>query len=269
MAVALLFVGCARPNDPEATITLATTTSTRDSGLLDGLLPRFEEETGIEVKVVAVGSGQALELGRRGDADVLLTHAPDAEAEFVAEGHGVSRRPMMHNDFVLVGPMDDPANVADATSAVGALRRIADAQAQFVSRGDDSGTHRKEESLWRQAKFEPQGAWYLRAGAGMAAALRMAGEKSAYALCDRGTFLARGRGLGLAVVSQEDPVLRNQYAVIVVNSASGSQASREAARRFADFLLSEPARKVIAEFGEDVFGEPLFFPNPSSAVGAR
>jgi tungstate transport system substrate-binding protein len=189
LAAVLACGGCGRA--PAPAITLATTTSTQDSGLLDALLPRFRQETGIEVKVVAVGTGQALQLGRRGDADVLLVHDPAGEEQFMAEGFGSERRPVMHNDFVLVGPPADPAGVKGQASAAAAFARIARARAPFVSRGDESGTHQKEKAVWRAAGIEPGGDWYVRAGGGMGQVLRMATEKRAYTLSDRGTFLAQ------------------------------------------------------------------------------
>jgi tungstate transport system substrate-binding protein len=258
VAVALMTAGCSRPAAPS--ITLATTTSTRDSGLLDALLPRFRQETGIEVKVVAVGTGQALELGRRGDADVLLVHDPAAEEKFVADGFGVDRRPVMWNDFVLVGPPADPAGVKGLSAVVEAFRRIADRRAAFVSRGDESGTHQKERAVWPRAGIEPGGDWYVRAGAGMAQVLRMASENRAYTLSDRGTFLARRQGLDLAVLCERDPLLINPYSVILVNPAKYPHVRRAQAGHFADFLLAPAGQRAIADFGRDRYGEPLFFP---------
>jgi tungstate transport system substrate-binding protein len=249
-------LGCSSPS--EKSITLATTTSARDSGLLDALLPRFRARSGIEVKVVAVGTGQALELGRRGDADVLLVHAPDAEKQFIAEGYGVGRRPLMHNDFVFVGPRKDPAGVAGETSAVAALRKIAQAQASFVSRGDDSGTHKKEKRLWREAGVRPDGDWYLEAGTGMAATLRVANGKRAYTLTDRGTFLAHRDRLDLAILCEGDPRLRNFYSVMLVNPARHPHVQAEAARRFIDFMTSPAVQTFIGQFGREQYGEPLF-----------
>jgi tungstate transport system substrate-binding protein len=258
--VALLpAAGCSSRSTAPA-VTLATTTSTQDSGLLDLLVPRFREQTGIEVKVVAVGTGQALELGRRGDADVLLVHDPTAEERFVAEGFGVERRPVMYNDFVLVGPTADPAGIRGEASAARALARIAGAGAPFVSRGDESGTHQKERALWRRAGAEPKGDWYVSAGAGMGQVLRMASEKRAYTLTDRGTYLALRKGLDLAVLVEGDRVLANPYHVIVVSPARHPHVHAEAARRFADYLLAPEAQRLIAEFGTDRHGQPLFFP---------
>jgi tungstate transport system substrate-binding protein len=260
-AAVLASVGCISPPAREQ-LTLATTTSVQDSGLLDALLPAFRERAGVEVKVVAVGTGQALELGRRGDADALLVHDPEAEGRFMEEGHGALRRVVMHNNFVLVGPPDDPAGVKGRESIAEAFERIADRKAPFVSRGDESGTHKKELAVWRLARIEPQGAWYARAGVGMAQALRMADQKRAYTLTDRGTFLAQRPGLGLVVLSAGDPVLVNTYSVILVNPEKHPHVHAEAARQFADFLASEEGRRAIGDFGKDRLGEPLFVPGP-------
>jgi tungstate transport system substrate-binding protein len=258
LGAALLAAGCG--GRAEKSLTLATTTSVQDSGLLDVLLPLFRRQTGIDVKAVAVGTGQALELGRRGDADVLLAHDPEGERKFMDEGFGALRHPVMYNDFVLVGPPADPAAVKGRPSAADAFTRVARAQSPFVSRADESGTHQKERAVWRRAGIEPQGDWYLRAGAGMGQVLRLASEKRAYALTDRGTFLALQKGLDLAVLHEGDPLLVNPYSVIVVSSAKHPHAREKAAREFADFLLSPQGRKAIADFGKDRFGQPLFFP---------
>ena len=270
---ALLLAGCSRspapapqaqtPTPPQ-TITLATTTSTRDSGLLDALLPRFQEQTGIEVKVVAVGSGQSLALGRRGDADVLLTHAPDAEQQFMDEGYGELRLRVMYNDFVLVGPPADPAEVAAETAIVESLGKIANSESPFISRGDESGTHMKEKSIWQNAEIEPSGDWYIEAGAGMAAALRMAGEKQAYTLSDRGTFLALKDSLDLQILGEGDTLLFNPYTVMVVSSQKHPHVGQQAARQFADFLTSPDAQDAISRFGVDKYGQPLFFARSTS-----
>ncbi|NOX52855.1 MAG: solute-binding protein [Planctomycetes bacterium] len=262
----LAFVaGCSGSPQPGQTITLATTTSTRDSGLLDVLIPMFEERTGIQVKVVAVGSGQALEMGRRGDADVLLTHAPAAEERFVSEGYGIERRSVMANDFVVVGPASDPAGIRGQPSAAEAFRRIASQKALFVSRGDESGTHMKEKAIWKQAGIRPEGEWYIPVGSGMAQALRVASEKQAYALTDRGTFLAQRDGLSLSVLLEGDPLLRNPYSVMLVNPDKHPHVKVAAARRFAEFLVAEETQKVIGQFGIDRFGQPLFFPTAGDA----
>jgi tungstate transport system substrate-binding protein len=250
--------GCSRGSSPEA-LTLATTTSTQDSGLLDVLVPLFREQTGTEVKVVAVGTGQALELGRRGDADLLLAHDPQAERLFVDQGWGVGRRAVMYNDFVLVGPSADPAGVKGMPSVSASFAKIARASATFVSRGDESGTHAKERTVWRKSGVEPQGPWYIKAGAGMGQVLRMASEKRAYTLSDRGTFLAQRSGLDLDILYEGDPLLKNQYSVILVNPEKHPHVRSAAAQRFADFLLAPATQRVIAEFGRDRYGQSLFF----------
>ena len=247
------------------TITLQTTTSPRDTGLLDMLLPLFRAESGVEVKVVAVGSGQALENARRGDGEVIIAHSPEAEEAFVAEGFGVVRKPLMENDFVFVGPPSDPAGVKSAMSAAEALRKIAEKKAVFVSRGDESGTHVKERALWKAAGLDPaaadpSGAWYVRAGLGMAAALRMSDEKQAYTLTDRGTYLSQQAKLKLDLLYQGDPALVNRYSVIVVGAAKHPGLNEAAARKFADFLTTPETKKRIGTFGVDKYGEPLFKP---------
>lgn len=248
-------------------LVLATTTSTQDTGLLDALLPPFEKETGIRVKVIAVGTGQALALGRRGDADVLMVHAPQAEKAFMAGGYGAERRPLMYNDFVLVGPKGDPAAVRGIRSAIQAFGRIAQTRALFVSRGDNSGTHMKEKDLWASARVRPSGSWYLEAGSGMAATLRLASEKGAYTLTDRGTYLAQSRarwesGLGLEVLCEGAPVLRNPYAVMTVNPARFPDTNAEGAQRLVAYLFSVKGQRLIAEFGKDRYGEALFHVYP-------
>ena len=260
LAAMTIAAGCKQTAPPANTLTLATGFTVQDSGLLDVLIPRFREQTGIEVHVVAVGTGQALELGRRGDADVLLTHTPAAEQKYMDEGWGQERRPVMYNDFILVGPKANPAMVKGQTSIMEAFTRIAQQQAPFVSRGDVSGTHVKELDVWKQAGREPQGDWYIGSGAGMAAVLRIAQEKQAYALADRGTFLALGKELDLIILSEGDPFLKNSYAVIVTSAKKHPHVNAEAARRFVDFLIDPTTKELIAEFGVDKFGEPLFLP---------
>jgi tungstate transport system substrate-binding protein len=256
--------GCAQSGDPSQTLTLATTTSTRDSGLLALLVPMFEKETGFEIKVVAVGTGQALELGRRGDADVLLTHAPIAEQGFIDEGYGELRRAVMHNDFVLVGPANDPAGIHGADSASAAFQDIAQTRSPFVSRGDASGTYMKEQQIWRQTASTPDGDWYVESGTGMAQALRVASETGAYTLADRGTFLAQRAGLQLEIVCEGDPLLRNPYTVIVISQARHPAARHLAASRFSDFLVSPKVQAIIGRFGIKRFGQPLFYPQPET-----
>jgi tungstate transport system substrate-binding protein len=267
VALALAAVaGCSRP---APSLTLATTTSTQDSGLLDMLVPMFREQTGIEVKVVAVGTGQALQLGRRGDADVLLVHDPAGERRFVDEGFGVGRRQVMWNDFVLVGPPADPAGVKGEKSIASAFARLARKGTPFVSRGDESGTHVKEKAVWRRAGIEPKGRWYIRAGGGMGQVLRMASEKRACTLTDRGTFLALRQGLDLAILSEGGPLLRNPYSVILVNPDRHPHVRRRAAQKFADFLRAPGAQRAIAGFGKDRYGQPLFFPAADRPGGTR
>jgi tungstate transport system substrate-binding protein len=251
---------CRQAAEPKNEITLATTTSTQDTGLLDALVPKFRENAGIDVRVVAVGSGQAMELGRRGDADVLLTHSPAAEEKFVAEGWGTDRRPVMYNDFVLVGPKSDPAQVKGLTSIAESFARLAEKQAPFVSRGDESGTHQKEREIWKLAEREPDGEWYIRAGVGMANALRMAQERQAYVLSDRGTYLSLKKELDLEILSEREPVLENHYSVMAVSREKHPHVNDEGARKFVEFMTDATTKDSIAEFGVETYGEPLFYP---------
>jgi tungstate transport system substrate-binding protein len=258
--LALLVVSlawCGKPSGGKV-LTLATTTSTRDTGLLDALLPRFRAETQIDVKVIAVGTGQALEIGRRGDADVLLVHAPEAELAFMAEGHGESRTRIMYNDFVLLGPAADPAHVRGTPSVAQALAEIARQGATFVSRGDNSGTHQKEQQLFKAAAITPSGAWYKSAGQGMAEVLRIASELGGYTLSDRATFLVQAKaGVALEIVVEKDPALQNPYAAIVVK---GDTLTKQAeSRKLVEFLTSADTQQRIASFGVDRFGQQLFF----------
>lgn len=244
------------------TITLATTTSTEDSGLLDVILPAFEEQTGVDVEVVAVGTGQALQLGEDGNADVLLVHARAREDAFMDAGHGVRREDVMYNDFVIVGPADDPAGIAGMTDAPAALAAIAAAEAPFVSRGDDSGTHTKEMSLWAAAEIEPAGDWYVSAGQGMGAVLTMADEQQAYTMSDRATYLARTlEGTDLVIVVEGDPLLFNPYGVMAVNPDKNDEIDDALANQFIDWLVAVPAQEMIGEFGVEEFGSPLFTPD--------
>ena len=257
-AVALLAVllTAGPPARQRPDVLLATTTSTRDAGLLDSLLPLFEAKTGYKVRVVAVGSGQALEMGRRGDADVVLTHAPDAEHALMDSGYFINRRLVMHNDFLIVGPAADPARVRGNRSAMDALRRIAEQRALFVSRGDRSGTHLLEQKLWK-----PQGRWYIESGQGMAATLQMADQKHAYTLTDRATYLAWRDRLQLVPLVEGDTLLYNVYHVMEVNPLRVPGVNSAGARAFADFLVSPEAQALIARFGTTRFGQPLFIPD--------
>lgn len=243
-------------------VILATTTSTQDSGLLDVLVPAFEESAGFPVKIIAVGTGQALEMGRRGDADVLFVHAPTDEVEFMAEGFGTNRHLVMHNDFVVVGPEGDPAGVGAASDALAALRAIADAGAGFISRGDDSGTHKLERSLWEELAFDPSGAaWYAESGQGMGATLQIANQRDAYTITDRATYLALREHLDLVVLGEGDARLLNVYHVMQVSPARFDSLNAKGAAAFVDFLTSDEAQEIIREFGADEFGQPLFVPD--------
>jgi tungstate transport system substrate-binding protein len=233
---------------------LATTTSTQDSGLLDELVPRFENESGCSVKTIAVGSGEALELGEKGDADVLLVHSPEAEQEYMDGGHGVSRKAVMHNDFVVVGPAEDPAGIRGAGSAAEAFTRIAKAEAPFASRADESGTNAKELSLWEAAGVEPKGSWYIETGQGRGGTLTIAGQKQAYTLSDRGTFLATDN-LDLDLLVEGGKDLLNRYHVIVVRAEG---VNRECAQELSDWIVSARTQREIGRFGVAEYGEPLF-----------
>jgi tungstate transport system substrate-binding protein len=244
------------------TLTLATTTSTDNSGLLAAILPDFEEQTGATVEVIAVGTGQALKLGEDGNADVLLVHARAREDAFMGAGHGVRRDDVMYNDFVILGPADDPAGVTGSESAAEALQRIAGAEAIFVSRGDDSGTHTKEKALWASAEVEPTGDWYQAAGQGMGAVLTMADEQQGYTLSDRATYLARTlEGIDLVIVAEGDPVLFNPYGVIAVDPDKNEEINAYLASAYLDWLISMPTQELISEFGMEEFGAPLFTPD--------
>ena len=250
----------------EKSLILATTTSTQDSGLLDELLPAFTADTGWQVTPGAVGSGQAIELGRRGEADVLLVHSPQAEEEFVAEGTAGARRLVMHNDFVLVGPSADPAGIRGVPAA-DAMRKIADAEAGFVSRGDDSGTHAREKQLWAANGIVPSGQWYRATGQGMGATLRVASETSAYTLTDRATYLSQKGNLALDVLAEGDKALLNIYHVIEMTKRAGDRVRPDGAKAFADWITGPRAQEMIGEFGD---GEPLFVPDAGkdeSALG--
>jgi len=260
LAVALAVLAlssCGGDDDEGGTMLLATTTSTRDSGLLDELLPGFEGESGCSVKTLAVGSGEAMELGERGDADVLLVHSPDAEQDFMAGGHGQSREVVMHNDFVLLGPADDPAAIGQSEDAPSALARIARDEAAFASRGDDSGTHAKELSLWEEAGVEPGGSWYVETGQGMGETLTIADQRQAYTLSDRGTYLATDN-LDSELLLEGGEALLNPYHVIVVK---GDDVNGECAREFSAWITSAPVQDEIGAFGRSEYGEPLFFPD--------
>lgn len=243
-------------------IIVQSTTSTQNSGLFDHILPIFEAETGIDVRVVAVGTGQALRNARAGDGDVLLVHAKPAELAFVAEGSGVDRRDVMYNDFILVGPPDDPAGIAGMTDAADALARIAEAEALFASRGDDSGTHKKELSLWQEAGIDPaaaSGTWYRETGSGMGATLNVATGMGAYTMTDRGTWISFGNRGDYAILVEGDGALFNQYGVILVNPERHPHVKDEMGQRFIDWLTGPVGQQAIADY--TLNGQQLFFPN--------
>ena len=241
---------------------LATTTSTQDSGLLDVLIPGFETQTGFTVQIVAVGSGQTLKMGEQGNADVLLVHSPASEKTFMDNGFGSDRRLVMHNDFIIVGPAADPAGVKTAASAVEAFQKIAASGAQFISRGDQSGTNTKELALWKSANITPAGqAWYVETGQGMGATLTIASEKGAYTLTDRATFLANQGNYQLALLYEGDNALLNVYHVIVVNHDKWPSTNLDGAIAFANYITSPAGQALIMTFGVDKYGQQLFYPD--------
>lgn len=238
---------------------LATTTSTYETGLLDHILPPFEEQHGVRVHVISTGTGKALILGENGDVDVVLVHAPEAEERFVAAGYGVNRRPVMYNDFILLGPGDDPAGISGLREGAAALALIMDTQSGFVSRGDESGTHVKEKSLWASAGREPHGAWYLEAGQGMSATLRIADEKGAYVLVDRGTYLANRSWLGLQLLVEGDVELFNPYGIIAVSPYRHPHVQYQQSMALIAWITSPACQQLIAAFKREQ--EQLFFPS--------
>ena len=262
LALAISVPGNARSQPTIPELILATTTSTQDSGLLDVLVPQFEQESGYRVKTIAVGTGQALRLGERGEADVLLVHAPEEERAWMAAAHGTDRRIVMHNDFVIIGPSDDPAGLRSSPTAADAMVKLALAGAPFVSRGDNSGTNILEKKIWRQAGVDPAGqSWYTEVGQGMGQTLTIANDKQAYTLADRGTYLARRGSLDLAIVAEGFPSFLNVYSVMVVNPDKGPHVNVDGARAFADFMVAPATQTLIGAYGIDRFGQPLFFPD--------
>jgi tungstate transport system substrate-binding protein len=249
-----------KPSNPE--IIMASTTSTGDSGLMDALIPIFQQKTGYSIKPIYVGSGAAMTMGERGDADVLLVHAPDSELKFMEAGHGVNRKLVMHNDFIVIGPAGDPAGIKGMTSALDALKKIAAGKTVFISRGDKSGTDQLEKKLWTTAGITSKGqAWYQESGQGMGATLSIASEKAAYTITDRATYLATKKNLSLDVLVQGDPVLLNIYHVIEVNSAKSPRINAMGAKAFAAFMVDPSTQEVISKFGIDKYGQALFFPD--------
>jgi tungstate transport system substrate-binding protein len=241
-------------------VILSTTTSTQDSGLLDVLVPLFEKQTGYSVKTVSVGTGQALAMAAKGDADVALVHAPSLEKKYVADGKLLNRRLVMYNDFVIIGPKDDPAKIKPAKTALAALKLIEQSKSPFVSRGDNSGTHNLEKTLWKEAGIQPKGDWYIEAGQGMGATLNIANERNAYTITDRGTYLALRNRVTLPILVEGDKVLLNIYSVMEVNPANGPRVNAVGGKAFADFMVAPQTQNVIKSFGVEKFSQPLFVP---------
>ena len=267
IAAIMVLLGASALQAQEKTIILATTTSTQDSGLLDVLVPAFEKKTGYFVKTISVGSGQAMAMGQKGEADVLLVHSPAAEKQFMADGLGVERRLVMHNDFIILGPTEDPAKIKGMKSAPEAFKKIAASGSLFLSRGDNSGTHAKEKAVWKDAGVAYEGEkWYQQTGLGMGQTLNVANEKKGYVLADRGTYLALAKNLKLDLLVQGDAVLLNIYHVIEVNPSKWPKVNSKGAKAFADFMVSKETQDTIKTFGVDKFGSPLFFPDAGKKV---
>jgi tungstate transport system substrate-binding protein len=243
-------------------VIFATTTSTQDTGLLDVLIPVFEKQTGYRVKTIAVGSGQAMAMGERGEADVLLVHSPEAEEKFIQQGFGVNRRIVMHNDFVILGPKDDPAKIRGLTSATEAFNQIAASKSLFISRGDKSGTHVMEQKLWKKTGFNPEREkWYQQTGLGMGQTLAVVVEKKGYTLCDRATFLSRKNKIDMVVLVEGDTALLNIYHVIEVNVKKFSGINADGGKAFADFWVAPDTQKMLKDFGIKKYGGILFHPD--------
>jgi tungstate transport system substrate-binding protein len=260
LLVALCSVWATPALAQSTTVILSTTTSTQDSGLLDILVPLFEKKTGLTVKTISVGTGQALALAARGEADVALVHAPSPERKYVEKGKMQNRRLVMYNDFVIIGPEDDPAKIKGVPKAVDALKRIAETQSHFVSRGDKSGTHLLELGLWKQAGVAPTGAWYIESGQGMGQTLGIANDRRAYTIADRGTWLAFQKRISLPILVEKDKPLLNIYSVMEVNPANGPRVNVAGGKAFADFMVAPDTQAVIKTFGVDKYGQPLFVP---------
>ncbi|WP_066638854.1 substrate-binding domain-containing protein [Desulfolucanica intricata] len=241
-------------------VILATTTSTQDSGLLDILIPEFEKKTGYTVKPIAVGTGAALAMGEKGEADVLLVHAPEDEKKLVDSGVGINYELVMHNDFIIVGPGNDPAGIK-GSKTVDAFNKIAENKATFISRGDDSGTHKKEISIWKAAGVKPEGSWYQESGSGMGQTLTIASEKQGYTLTDRATYLAQKKNINLEILLEGDKTLLNIYHVMQVNPDKFSKVNKDGGKAFVEFMTAPETQKIIEDFGKDKYGEPLFFPD--------
>jgi len=250
------------PAAGQKNIILATTTSTQDSGLLDVLVPLFEKKTGYFVKTIAVGSGQAMAMGQKGEADVLLVHSPAAEQKFMTEGYGINRRLIMHNDFIIVGPPEDPAKIKGIKSTTEAFKKIAATNSLFLSRGDNSGTDAKEKGVWKAAGVNPgKDKWYQQTGLGMGQTLNVASEKKGYTLTDRATYLALKKNLGLNILNEGDAILLNIYHVIEINPVKWSKINIPGGKAFADFMVARETQDVIKTFGVEKYGGALFFPD--------
>ena len=260
LVAVLMFALRAGAQVPSTTVIVSTTTSTQYSGLLDVLVPMFERKSGYSVKTISVGTGQALSLAARGEADVTLAHAPSLEKQYVAEGKMTNRRLVMYNDFVVIGPEDDPAKIKGDQSALAALKKIAETGSRFVSRGDKSGTHTLELALWKQAGVTPGAPWYIESGQGMGATLGIADDRKAYTLTDRATLLAFSRRVRLVSMVEGDRPLLNVYSVMEVNPANGPRVNAVGGKAFADFMLAPETQAVIKAFGVDKYGQPLFVP---------
>ena len=260
LSMLIFFISVSITPADEARLRLATTTSTANSGLLDVLNPPFEKMMNVKVDVIPVGTGKALKMGATGDVDVVFVHARQAEDKFVTDGHGVNRRDVMYNDFIIIGPENDPAGIKGSKDAKESLKKISAVKASFISRGDDSGTHKKEKLLWGKAELEPGGKWYFEAGQGMGAVLNMANEKQSYTLTDRGTYLAFSGKIDLKVLCEGDSDLFNPYGIIAVNPAKFPHAKYVYALAYIGWVTSPEGQKVIREYGKDKFGRPLFIP---------
>lgn len=268
MAFCLVPYNAVAAETVESTMVLATTTSTQDSGLLDTLIPVFEKDYNTKVKVIAVGSGQAMEMGKKGDADVLLVHSRAAEDQFVASGYGINRKDVMHNEFLIVGPANDPAKIKGMTNVTEAFKKIASSKSKFVSRADKSGTHTKELTIWTKAKITPAGRWYIESGQGMGDTLMMANEMNAYTLTDEATYLSWRNKTDLREIVRGDKLLFNPYGVIAVNPAKYPTIHKNVANAFINFMVGAKGQGLIAEFGKDKYGKALFTADAIPGAGA-
>lgn len=263
----VIFCGCVATKDTvsteDRTLILATTTSTQNSGLLDAIIPVFEEKTGITCKVVAVGTGKALQMGRDGEADVLLVHAKSSEEKFIEEKHGLKRFDVMYNDFVILGPKSDPIKIKEKApkNIADGFKLISKGEVKFISRGDDSGTHKKEKKLWQSIDYSPKGDWYIEAGKGMGDVIQMCDEVMGYTMSDRATYLSMQDKIDLEILLEGDDILFNQYGVIAVNPDKNESINKEEAESFIKWLLADDTQSMIGEFGKDKFGQALFVPN--------